>query len=150
MKNTVNASVEFHYRGELYSSSVTIDLDSLMESQTTLTSFHHVLAKEANIDSYSYQYEMLLAEEVIFKDAQGIAAQHVHNGQLDVAGFELAWRENNRQEKLQSIAKNLLEIDDLEQHPALNTALQEAFNAGKEASDAGITNTPDTMPEPGF
>ena len=150
MKNSIKASIEFHFKGELNSASATIDLDQLMARQVDLSTLHHMLATEAKIDQYSYQYEMLLAEKIRFSDAQGIAAEYLRDGHFDIPEFEIAWRENKKLAALQSIAKRLLDIDDLEQQPALNTALQEAFNAGKEASDAGNTNTPDTMPEPGF
>lgn len=134
MKNAVNASIEFHYKGELYSASATIDLDQLMNNQTPLTSLHHILATTANIDSYSYQYEMLLAEDIHFSDAQGIAAAYLHDGHFDISGFEVAWREHKKLGILQSIAKRLLDVNDLEQQPALKSALLEAFQAGADTA----------------
>jgi hypothetical protein len=134
MKNTINASIEFHYQGELYSASATIDLDQLMKNQTPLTSLHHILATAANIDSYSYQYEMLLAEDIQFSDAQGIAAQFLHDGHFDIPGFEITWREHKKLGLLQSIAKRLLDVDDLAQQPALKNALLEAFQSGADTA----------------
>ena len=143
MKNTVNASIEFHYRGELYSTSVTVDLDQLMENQrgensATLPLLHNLLATKIGIDKYSYQYEMLLAEDIQFTEAQGIAENHLLDGQFDIPGFEHAWRENKMLQRLQLIATQRLEIDDIEQHPALKSALLEAYQAGSDA--AGSSN----------
>ena len=133
-KNTINASIEFYYQGELYSASAIIDLDQLMENQSAIPSLHSMLAAEANIGPYSYQHEMLEAEEICFRDAQGIAADFLHDEQFDIAGFESAWRENKKLQQLQSIAKKRLNIDDLEQQPALKNALLEAYLVGRSAS----------------
>lgn len=140
MKNTINASVEFHYRGELYAATVTVDLDQLMENQvrensSTLPSLHNMLATKIGIDKYSYQFEMLLAEDIRFSEAQGIAVNHLLDGYFDIAGFENAWRENTMLRRLQLIATQRLNIDDIEQHPALKGALLEAYQAGSDAAD---------------
>jgi hypothetical protein len=132
--NTINASLEFHYQGELYSAAATIDLDKLMEKQSAIPSLHSLLAAEANIDPYSYQYEMLEAEEICFRDAQGIASEYLHGEQFDIAGFESAWRENKKLQQLQSIAKERLDIDDLGKNPELKEALLEAYQVGRAAA----------------
>jgi hypothetical protein len=131
-KNTVNASIEFHYQGELYSAAATIDLDQLMEKQSAIPSLHDLLAKAANIGPYTYQYEMLEAEDIVFSDAQGLAANFLHDGQFDVAGFENAWRENKTLAQLQSIAERLLGVDDFTKNPELKKALLEAYLLGKK------------------
>lgn len=137
VKNSINASVEFHYRGELYSASITVDLDQLMENKASdnaevLSSLHHLLATKMGIDKYSYQFEMMQAEDIKFSAAQGIAARHVQNACFDVDTFEKDWRENKMLEQLQNIASRLLDIDDIEQQPALKNALLEAYQAGQE------------------
>ncbi len=136
-KNTVTASIEFHYRGELYSAAITVDLDPLMENKAientnVLSSLHHLLATKMGIDKYSYQFEMMQAEEICFSEGQGIAAQHLQDGHFDINGFENAWRENKMLDQLQKIADRLLGVDDLEQQPALKNALLEAYQAGRE------------------
>jgi hypothetical protein len=129
-KNTITASIEFHYQGELYSAAETIDLDQIMQAQSALPSLHHLLAVKMGVGQYSYQYEMLLAEEITFRDAQGIAAQYLQGAHFDITGFEVAWRENKILVQLQTIASRLLDVDDIEQQPALKSALLEAYRAG--------------------
>ncbi|HHI92304.1 MAG TPA: hypothetical protein ENK04_02145 [Gammaproteobacteria bacterium] len=136
-KNTINASIEFHYQGELYAASAHIDLDQLMKSHAVLPSLHHILASKMGIDQYSYQYEMLLAEDIRFAQAQGIAAQYLQDGHFDTNGFMNAWRENQMLAQLQAIATRLLGIDDLEQQPALKNALLEAYQTGRDATVRG-------------
>lgn len=132
MKNSIKASIEFHFKGELNSASATIDLDQLMERQVDLSTLHHMLATEAKIDQYSYQYEMLMAEEIRFSDAQGLVADFVADGRLDNAGFRQAWHEQKMLEQLQAIAQEHLAVDDLENKPELQKALVAAFKLGKE------------------
>jgi hypothetical protein len=137
IKNTVKASVEFFYRGELYSAAVTIELDQLIENKTpenaeVLSSLHHLLATKMGIDKYSYQFEMMQAEEICFSEAQGIATQYLQDGHFDIKGFEHAWRENKMLNQLQNIASRLLDVDDLEQRPELKNALLEAYRAGHD------------------
>jgi hypothetical protein len=131
-KNTITASIEFHYQGELYSAAETIDLDQIMQAQSALPSLHHLLAIKMNVGQYSYQYEMLLAEEIIFSDAKGITVEYLQDGHFDVAAFEIAWREKQIVAQLQSIASRLLGVDDIEQNPTLKNALLEAYQAGRE------------------
>lgn len=133
-KNTVNASIEFYYQGELYSASATIDLDQLMEKQSAIPSLHNLLAKQANIGPYTYQYEMLEAEDIVFSEAQGLAAEHLHDGHFDITGFEAAWRENKTLERLQAIAKRQLGVDDFEKNSELKDALLEAYLMGRKES----------------
>jgi len=140
IKNNVTASVEFHYRGELYSASLTVDLDQLMENKTPespeiLSSLHHLLATKMGIDKYSYQFEMLLGEDIYFDNAQGIVADYLQDERFDITSFEIAWRENKMLNELQSIATRLLDVTDLEQKPALKNALLEAYQAGHNNPD---------------
>jgi len=134
-KNSVSASIEFHYRGELYSASLTVDLDQLMENKTSespeiLSSLHHLLATKMGIDKYSYHFEMLLGEEICFDNAQGIVTDYLQETRFDISGFEAAWHEDKMLDQLQSIATRLLDVDDIEQQPALKNALLEAYQAG--------------------
>jgi hypothetical protein len=85
-----------------------------------------------NIGAYSYEYEMMLAETIVFSDAKGLIADYVNDGILDLAAFNSAWSENFIVEKLQTIAKKNLSIEDLHQHPDLTAALLEAYQLGKE------------------
>ncbi len=138
MKNEIVASVEFYFKGERYSPKATINLDRLMKNQKNdldiLASIHPLLAKENGIDTYSYQFEIMLAETIQFSDATGIAKKYCLDGHFSMAEFEKVWHEENILEQIKPIAKLHLAIDDLSQHPKLKTALMAAFLKGKENS----------------
>ena len=65
MINQITATIEFSFKGETHRPSVELDLDQLMQQYGTIPPLHRMLAALHNIDSYSYEYEMLEAEDII-------------------------------------------------------------------------------------
>ena len=86
-----------------------------------------------DLGPYSYEYEMMLAETIMFSDAKGLITDFVSEGILDLAAFNNAWAESIIIEKLQDIAKQYLSIDDINQQPDLKSALLAAYQQGKKA-----------------
>ena len=123
--------VEFYFKGEKYSPSMTIDLDSMMEAHGTVPDLHATIAKQNGIDTYSYLYEVMESEEIHYDQAEGRAAEFVVGGVLDVDGFIRQWHLDRAAGVIEPIAKRCMGIDDLEQHPDLKQALLEAYQAGK-------------------
>lgn len=131
MNHTVTASIHFSFKGQRHTPSLTLELDKYLESEGRLPNLYPLIARENNFDLYSYEYEMMQAEPIIFSEARGLIADYIINGQLDLAAFEMAWQENQTIEKLQQIAEHQMGINDFSQHPKLKSALLEAYNAGK-------------------
>ena len=138
MKNSIDASIEFHFKGERYSPSMTIDLDQFMstphENHDRLAAIYLLLASGNNIDTYSYQYEIMLAGTIQFSNATGIASDYLCDGNFDLAGMETALNEQKIIGELQIIAKKYLSIEDLTEQPDLKTALIAAYTSGKNKS----------------
>ncbi len=132
MSNHITASVEFFFKGEKHSASIELDMDQYMHTSGELPDLFPILAQAMNIGAYSYEYEMMLAETIMFSDAKGLIADYVNDGILDLAAFNSAWSENFIVEKLQTIAKKNLSIENLHQHPDLRGALLEAYLLGNE------------------
>lgn len=133
MKNTIDAHLEFSFKGEHYSLSTTLNLDALPLDEDTLPDFHHLLAQANGIDTYSYMYEVLESCDLAFSNASGLAAECLHDGVFDVACFQARRRAQRDAAILAPIAKRLLHIDDLDSQPALKQALLEAYHAGQTA-----------------
>jgi hypothetical protein len=131
MKNSIDAHIEFSFKGDTYSLTSNIDLDQLMEHDHSLPSFHAILARDNKIDTYSYLYEVMLETEIGFANAQGIAADFLNNGDFNQGAFIAAWQENRTLALLQPIAIRELGIEDLKQHQELKNALVQAYNLGK-------------------
>lgn len=134
MKNIVTASVEFYFKGEKFSPSMTIALDEHLQANATLNSevLYSVIAKENNIGMYSYEYEMMQAEEIQYTHVEGFVEDYISEGSLDFNAFEAAWQNNNSLQLLLGIAEKHMKITDFEQHTELKQALLAAYELGKQ------------------
>ncbi|MCU7916017.1 MAG: hypothetical protein KZQ65_08985 [Candidatus Thiodiazotropha sp. (ex Gloverina cf. vestifex)] len=133
MKNSIDISTAFSFKGEMHTPSTTLELDSHMENSGSLPPFHALLASTNDIDTYSYLYEVMEMTDVQYSNAKGMAAGFLKDGVFDQAGFEAAWRENKITQLLQPIARDYLGIEDIDDHTDLRAALLQAYKLGREA-----------------
>lgn len=132
MKNIIKARVEFYFKGNRHSLAATIDLDECMRLHDGIPSLFDVIARENAIDAYSYEYEVMLQEDIEIEHAEGFVTDFIHQGVLDADGFAQKWREDKVLSVLREIAKRNMSVDDLNAHPALKNALFDAYQAGLE------------------
>jgi len=130
MSNIIKASVIFCYKGETHSPFIMLELDPYLEINASLPDLYPMIAKANNHDLYSYEFEMMQAENIVFSEAEGLVAEFVIDGRLDMDGFQTAWQENILLNQLQDIGQRILSVDDVEQQPALKQALIEAYQLG--------------------
>lgn len=131
MKNSIDAHVEFSFKGENYSLSATIELDEFPELEASRPSLHAILARKHGIDTYSYLYEVMEEEEIRFDNPQGLAVEFFTDGEFDLEAFIARKQTIKTLGLLQAIATQELAIDNLEQHPELKNALFQAYNLGR-------------------
>lgn len=132
MKNIVTASVEFYFKGEKFSPSITIELDEHLKANgSLLDNLYSIIATENNIGLYSYEYEMMQAETIKFQHVEGFVENYITEGILDMNAFETAWHENHALSKLLDIAERHMKITDFDQHIELKQALLAAYQLGK-------------------
>ena len=132
MKNIVTATIHFSFKGKELSPSITVELDPYLEGAGSFPNLCSLIAKANNHDLYSYEYEMMQAAEIMYSDAQGLVAEFINEGQLDVGAFEASWNENKALTKLLFIAEEHMNITDFSQHIELKKALLEAYMLGKK------------------
>lgn len=132
MANKITASLTFYFKGEAFTPRLELDLDGLMQRYNGLPPLHEALAVENNIDSYSYEYEMLLGEDIQFSDAEGDAVTFLIDDEFDQAAYEHFWFQKNILNHLQKIIQTELDIDEIEQHPKLIQAMFAAFQYGRD------------------
>lgn len=130
--NRIDAVIEFSYQGQTYKAMASIDLDGLMQNHAQLPDLYQYLAQHNGIDTYSYLYEVMEAHPIEYTNATGLAQLCLHNGQFDLADFQLRWQQEQELNILAQIAYSHLGIEDLEQNPELKAALLEAYSMGKE------------------
>lgn len=131
MKNIITASIHFSFKGENHSPSITLELDRYVETMGTLPDLYQLIAKENNFDLYSYEYEMMQAQEIVFSNAQGLVAKFINNGVLDFTAFKSVFEQQKALSQLQDIAEKHMQVKNLEQQPDLKEALLQAYRLGK-------------------
>lgn len=132
MKNTVTATIHFSFKGKNHAPSVTLELDRHIELTGTLPDLYQMIAKENNFDMYSYEYEMMQAEEIKFSNAEGLIKDFITDSKLDIDAFTLSWQENKTLNELLSVAEKHLNIKDFSQYDELKQALMAAYLLGKK------------------
>jgi hypothetical protein len=131
MKNSIDARVEFSFKGEDYDLISHIDLDAPSPERASCPSLHEVLARDHHIDTISYLYEVMLEAEIEFSNAQGLAADFFSDGHFDQAAFASHWQDHQIALLLQPIAKRELNIDDLTRQADIRNALVQAYKLGR-------------------
>lgn len=129
--NTIDASVDFSFKGEDYTYKTSIDLDQLLQKHDSLPSLHAILAQQHGVDTYSYLYEVMQEAEIEFSNPQGLAADYLVNGEFDQTALTTNWQTVKTNMLLTPIATSELGITDLDLHPALKRALVAAYNLGR-------------------
>lgn len=131
--NNITARVEFSFKGEDYSYTASVDLDQLLLQHGSLPSFHVILAKLHNVDTYSYLYEVMEATDIEFSNPAGRAADYLIDGEFDPSALAADWHTARVGALLQPIAARELGISDLNEHPELKRALMAAYSLGSHA-----------------
>ncbi len=124
MKNRVRVSTTFSFRGETYHPELLLDLDELPPESLEPEALYPLLASANGIDPYSYEYEVLEVTPLEFDQPEGVVADHLHDGQLDLAGLKLALADARLRNRLEEIARRHLGVEKLEEMPGLETALR--------------------------
>ncbi len=130
MNSKLTATIRFCFKGQTHEPSIEINLAEYMKHSDNYPDICMMIARANNFDMYSYEYEMMQAENITYSDASGLVANYITDGALDFGAFEQAWQKKYRLMKLSEIAKKLLSIDELEQHPEIKQALLEAYKLG--------------------
>ena len=131
MKNSIDAHIEFSFKGEIYSLNSTFDLDKLLLKFRSPPSLHELLAKEHGIDTYSYLFEVMLVDEIQLSNATGFVADFLQGVALNQPALESNWEDLRMHLLLQPIALEELGIADLGQNESVRNALIQAYNLGR-------------------
>ena len=130
MSNKVRVSAPFSFRGETHHPEMELDLDRFLAEGRSLDDLYPMLAAANGIGAYSYEYEVLESSAKIFSEPTGIAAEFINDEGFDLEGFKTKHSEKGILEKLQSIASETLNIDNLAESEKIQNALMQAYQAG--------------------
>ena len=130
MSNKITASIRFSFKGQSHEPSLELELDEFMRKSGNLPDIYMLLARVNNFDPYSYEFEMMQVETIHFSQAEGLVAEYVSDGVLDVVAFQEAWKDAKVLGKIQAIAKQYLSIENLNTQPEIKQALMKAYRLG--------------------
>ena len=130
MKNTIQVSVAFSFKGESFEPTTILDLGLLIKKDSSVPDLHHMLAVQNDIDTYSYAYEVMQQSELYFDNATGFAGEYLQDGCFDFQAYITKSEEIELHSQLQQIAKDTLDIDDLTEEPEIKNALIHAYQLG--------------------
>jgi len=130
MKEEVTVGVVFYFKGEKFDFTVDIDVDRwLRDSSADIEYLYDTLALAHGLDRYRHEYDVMVMEPLIFLQGTGLIASYIQDGVLDQQAFELAYRQEKMMLLLRPIAKEHLNIANLDEHPKLKAALLAAYLA---------------------
>ena len=132
MSNSIEARLEFSFKGEIHTLKYRIELDELFTYCGSQTRVHELLAKKHGIDTYSYLYEVMQEEPIEFSNPKGVASNFMNDGQFDQEAFIAGWPAHCVFDQLKAIARSELAIEDLDQHEAVKRALLRAYQLGNK------------------
>lgn len=133
MKNSIDAAVEFSFKGVDYHYSTRLDLDRLFLRHDAMPSIHVILAEAHSVDTYSYLYEVMQEEEIAYSNPQGIAIDYLVNGEFDQTALAANWHNAKAAVLVQPIAEAELGIPNLDLHQDIKRALVAAYKLGRAA-----------------
>jgi hypothetical protein len=132
MKNSVIAQVNYSFKGENFTPSITLELDVFAKQHSNFSSLYPRIAQQNNIDTYSYAYEVMEASAIIFHTPTGNVVDFIIDGKCNLAAYQEYLKEAEMLIALEKIAADVLGINDLsaKDNKELKEALSRAYNAG--------------------
>ena len=129
--NTVTASIGFDFKGQHFSASTEIDVDNIIYHEDFFSSVYLTIARDNNIDIYSYQFEIMTDQNIAFSNEKGCAVGCIINGELDMKML----RENHQtKDYLTSIDKIISQhIPQNKRCKEITIAMKEAYLLGKKS-----------------
>ncbi len=127
--NSIDVSVDFSYQGKHYKPEITIDLDRFIK-QDSDHSFYPLIARENDIDTYSYLYEVMQQSALYYRNPKGLAVDFMQNGHLNLDEYGKKWEEDQILNQLLKIAINQMGIRDFNHHQRLKKSLLQAYRLG--------------------
>ncbi len=134
--NSIDAELEFDFKGERFSPCVTIDLDAYFQADKDITYIYDLLAQSIGLNEHRHEYDVMVMHDVVFSQPQGFAQGFVHDGQVDWQGLKQAWQTNiekSEHDEVLELAKSHFSEQELADNPKLLQALTLAYKQNKKA-----------------
>jgi len=130
------ASLSFDYQGRRCDLQSLVNIAEVISHQDFFQSVYLQLAQDNGIDVYSYQFEIMMDQNIVFSQARGCAQECLREGELNINKLRRNFEQASSEQIIQSIAEKYFRSEELSDH--LKRALVEAFQLGR-----GSTQKPD-------
>lgn len=133
----LNAQIDTSFKGENLSLKGILDLNKLRYDPEEPIKVHHHVATQNNIDQYSYLYEMLEMEPVLYTSDDPIIQQCIHQDgrQFDWECYEQKRRQHLAEQEITPLLNKYFTEQEQTEHPNLKVALQEAYLLGQQGQN---------------
>jgi hypothetical protein len=131
VKNSIDTGLEFYFKGEKFEPSATIDLDTYFREDKDIVYIYDMLAKSIGLNEHRHEYDVMVMEDVVFTNPQGVAKDYVSNAQIDWQGLSEAWKQQHEHAKVHALASKHFSEEELQANPKLMKALLEAAKQNK-------------------
>lgn len=132
MKNTVIVQVNYSFKGEDFTPSITLELDAYTKISNNFSGLHTKIAQQNKIDTYSYAFDAMEAYPLTFHSPTGNVVGFIKDGECDLTGYLAHLKQYEMMQKLEKIATDTLGMTDLshQDNKKIKHALTQAYNAG--------------------
>lgn len=130
MRNSIKIRVDFDFQGQHFQPELVLNLDMFFQQEQSLEALFFLLAEANGIGRYSYELEVMMSQTLDFSEPKGIAVQHFHDGQVNWQTMYGDWLRDLEMRKLETIAYQFFSVENLNEHPKLIQALEQAYAAG--------------------
>jgi hypothetical protein len=132
MKNTVIVQVNYSFKGEDFTPSITLELDAYTKISDNFAGLHTKIAQQNKIDTYSYAFDAMEAYPLTFHSPEGNVIDYVNDGECDLAGYKAYLKQSEMMEEISQIATDILGITDINQQNniKIKEAMISSYNAG--------------------
>jgi|TARA_B100001105_G_C22326038_1_gene414748 hypothetical protein len=130
--NTVTASIGFDFKGQHFSLSTEIDIDNIIYHEDFFSSVYLTIARDNNIDIYSYQFEIMTDQNIAFSNGNGCVIGCIINGELDMKLLRESHQTKDYLTKIDIIIRQ--HIPPKKRCKEISIAMKEAYLLGKKSS----------------
>jgi hypothetical protein len=131
----LNAQIDTSFKGDNLSLKGTLDLNKLRYDPEEPIQVHHHVATQNHIDQYSYLYEMLEMEPVLYTSDDPIIQQCItpDGEHFDWECYEQKRRQHLAVQATKSLLNEYFSEQEQKENPNLEAALREAYLLGQQA-----------------
>jgi len=133
MKNSVQVSLVFYFKGEKFNPQFEMDLDAYFLRKYDIKTIYDLLGKSIGLDAYRHEYDVMVMEHIIYSSPKGLAKDFVHDGEMDWAGLTDAYKKAEEIKAIHDLAQTHFSKEELDANPKLLAAMKDVYKKSNKA-----------------